>query len=210
MNKQILVLAVIAASAYWLIQGSNTAPAQQQITPATASDRLVIAPTDIAVPQQTSAAPTNEAQTSTAATNDAQTSTAAQQQSAEPTTPVTSMPVAADPLLSTDFSQQVALLTAQQPADVEKIEALQQYLTTQNDLHIRSSDISALNCSASVCLINLEPPQALDIGQLHEKMLAAGLGHTLEIQPVVANGVQQLRVKLTHGAAGQKALVITP
>lgn len=200
MNKQILVLAVIAASAYWLIQGSNTAPAQQQITPATASDRLVIAPTDIAVPQQTSAAPTN----------DAQTSTAAQQQSAEPTTPVTSMPVAADPLLSTDFSQQVALLTAQQPADVEKIEALQQYLTTQNDLHIRSSDISALNCSASVCLINLEPPQALDIGQFHEKMLAAGLGHTLEIQPVVANGVQQLRVKLTHGAAGQKALVITP
>jgi hypothetical protein len=203
MNKQILVLAVIAASAYWLIQGSNTAPAQQQITPATASDRLVIATTDIAVPQQTSAGPTNEAPTSAAPA-------APPQQSTEPTTSVTSMPVAADPLLSANFSQQVALLTAQQPADVEKIEALQQYLTTQNDLHIRSSDISALNCSASVCLINLEPPQALDIGQLHEKMLAAGLGHTLEIQPVVANGVQQLRVKLTHGAAGQKALVITP
>ncbi len=200
MTRRIVLLAVIAAGAYWLIQGSNTAPAQQQITPATASDRLVIAPTDIAVPQQTSAAPTN----------DALTSTATQQQSAEPTTPATSMPVAADPLLSADFSQQVALLTAQQPADVEKIEALQQYLMTQNDLHIRSSDISALNCSASVCLINLEPPQALDIGQFHEKMLAAGLGHTLEIQPVVANGVQQLRVKLTHGAAGQKALVITP
>ena len=200
MNKQILVLAVIAASAYWLIQGRNTTPAQQQSAPATASDRLVIATTDIAVPQQTSAGPSN----------DALTSTATQQQSAEPTTPVTSMPVAADPLLSTDFSQQVALLTAQQPADMEKIETLQQYLTTQNDLHIRSSDISALNCSASVCLINLEPPQALDIGQFHEKMLAAGLGHTLEIQPVVANGVQQLRVKLTHGAAGQKALVITP
>lgn len=203
MNKQILVLAVIAASAYWLIQGSNTAPAQQQITPATASDRLMIAPTDIAAQQQTSAGPTNEAPTSAAPA-------ATPQQSTEPTTSVTSMPVAADPLLSVDFSQQVALLTAQQPADVEKIEALQQYLMTQNDLHIRSSDISALNCSASVCLINLEPPQALDIGQFHEKMLAAGLGHTLEIQPVVANGVQQLRVKLTHGAAGQKALVITP
>ena len=53
--------------------------------------------------------------------------------------------MAAEPLLSADFSQQVALLTAQQPADVEKIGAL-----------------------------------------------------------------QQLRVKLTHGAAGQKALVITP
>ncbi len=150
----------------------------------------------MAAQQQTSAQPTQSAQ-------QAETSNLAQKD-------MPGIPVAADPLLSADFSQQVALLTAQQPADVEKIEALQQYLTSQNGLNIRSADITALNCSATVCLINLETPEPLNLERFIQQIVTAGLGHTVELQPFVANGVQQLRVKLTHGAAGQKALVITP